>query len=771
MPDPRRRAAAALAGKAIVKASRGAACSFVPRWRSSAWLLQRLAMPFRRRAIRARSPFRVLFATSLALIAASLPAQEVSADEAAFDEGLAGVHALMKKARWADARSDLLQLLKDHEGKVYVQAQCDALVHDYRSCTFFAQATVPELQDLVKGEVASFTPRTGKIKLIYDNRFDDWEASEDGTFLVHPMVFAGSYTVTLESKAYPANRTVRALFDMDPSGTDFYVVDLGLAPGDFGQLDATIEKSSDGKRPSMLDRARSNAEPNEAFKAILKVAEKKVSLTFNRKALVRAKRDDASFGQFAFWKGDFDAITFDGKIEPSWYQSMVDASLTEQRAKFDESFDAQKELPKWLFTRPKLPRTAPQSSFWLPGETFSDALGAVLQSWRNGRISSAAHALAELTDEQVEDVTRRFLDASLKLAAGQVDAASKVSSQLVTERPELALYRCLHAEVLDALGKPDEAIAELQTALKFDPGGVANYEALVVALMRMGRNDEAARVVRAGKTKAGLWEDLGALDQLLAMAARGPSFSRSHSYRTKHYEVVSDIDGKVCAEAARILERSYANLGMQFSWLREQRNAERFRVFLFSGEPGYQEYNQKILGSTVPHTAGLYSPVLKQLLIWNLPKREDMERTVRHEGFHQFLDRLMHNPPTWLNEGTAEYWETARYEGGRFTGGQVRKDHIATLIRSRKMLPSLQEFVYGGRGDFYANAQQRYAQAWALVHFLRESDRDNAKRFDELWKALSNEGATCAALDLAFAGVDWKAFENAFWQHLRSLKN
>jgi hypothetical protein len=42
-----------------------------------------------------------------------------------------------------------------------------------------------------------------------------------------------------------------------------------------------------------------------------------------------------------------------------------------------------------------------------------------------------------------------------------------------------------------------------------------------------------------------------------------------------------------------------------------------------------------------------------------------MLRTVRHEGFHQYLDRMLPETPVWLNEGTAEYFETAVLAGGR----------------------------------------------------------------------------------------------------------
>lgn len=85
-------------------------------------------------------------------------------------------------------------------------------------------------------------------------------------------------------------------------------------------------------------------------------------------------------------------------------------------------------------------------------------------------------------------------------------------------------------------------------------------------------------------------------------------------------------------------------------------------------------------------------------------------------------------------------------------------------------MPKLKDFVYGSRSDFYAKASLRYAQAWSLIHFLRESDIANSERFDKLWEALRTVGSTRAALDSTFAGVDWEQLESDWWQHLRSLR-
>jgi hypothetical protein len=103
-------------------------------------------------------------------------------------------------------------------------------------------------------------------------------------------------------------------------------------------------------------------------------------------------------------------------------------------------------------------------------------------------------------------------------------------------------------------------------------------------------------------------------------------------------------------------------------------------------------------------------------------------------------------------------------------GGQVRKDHLATLARSRAALPKLQDFVHGASADFYANAQQRYAQAWALVHFLRKGPPAYTARFTKLWAELRTAKSTRAAVDAAFAGIDWAKAEADLQAHLAAMR-
>ena len=152
--------------------------------------------------------------------------------------------------------------------------------------------------------------------------------------------------------------------------------------------------------------------------------------------------------------------------------------------------------------------------------------------------------------------------------------------------------------------------------------------------------------------------------------------------------------------------------------------------------------------------------MLKCLLIWNLPSREDMLRTVRHEGFHQYLDRLMSNPPVWFNEGLAEYFEGAKLEYGTLRAPERHPRH-SEFLESGTLLP-LSTFLFEGQDVFYAHTESRYAQAWALVTYLRHSTPENKQLFHKLWCLLRKNVGAHAAVRRTFSPADMARLDREF---------
>lgn len=703
---------------------------------------------------------RVLATRSLLLFSlCTLPL--MAQDEDGWDQGYDAVRALMLQSKWQEARSSLEALLKQHEGKAYAIADRQSIVADHRQCVFWADAKMPKAEELLSGKIEKHDPATGQIRLRYvGDEMSDWKDARDN-LLLHPMVFAGPFTLTISGKAHP-DHAMGFFYDLGSQG--YYRVLLG-----HGDDKPTLVHVQGDEEKELEKKGAVPGKPGQPYHAQLKVDKTTVEVTFDKKPLFKQKRNAADGIYMGLVQANYEEVVLEGQMEPSWFQNLADEHLNEQREQFETTYDKETMLPGWLFAETAAEKVPTRHDFAKERAKTPDA--EEVMSWiEGGNFTDAAEKAEKLTESDFAAADLAYVRGVLLQATGDAEKALPFAEQALQAMPDATFTRLLMAQVLTDLRRPGEALPLLQKAHVDDPGHVDALEALFVALLRKSDVRGGERLVREAKIKHGMWAEVFDLDRMLSMRRRGPTWPRHFVATSAHYEVHSDIDKKICDDAIKVLEESYAALKGQFAELTEGPDTPKFPVYLFSGESGYQEYNSQILGQAVPHSAGLYSPVLKQLLIWNVPKREDMVRTIRHEGFHQFLDRVMIDPPVWLNEGMAEFWETAKKDGQKFTGGQPRPEHVATLLRSKKAIPKLKEFVYGPRSDFYRFAQQRYAQGWALVHFLRKTTPANLKIFQTLFDALrTGEGTSKQALDKAFAGVDWAKLDTEWWEYVDKM--
>jgi hypothetical protein len=284
-----------------------------------------------------------------------------------------------------------------------------------------------------------------------------------------------------------------------------------------------------------------------------------------------------------------------------------------------------------------------------------------------------------------------------------------------------------------------------------------------------GRPEDAQALVRGAIDSGVPAATLAEAQHLVTRALRGPLWAKPFEYKSEHYTVSSDMNQRICFDAATLLEKFYTKFDLHLRHVPAQEKRV-FRVFLFSGRAGYDAYTRDLIGEEKKNTAGLYSGIVKQLLIWNLPDLDQMMRTVRHEGFHQYLDRLTGDAPVWLNEGLAEYYEGSKLVKGAWSDGEIQGGHLETL--SKKGLVPLAEFVHVRPGAFYSekNMELCYAQAWAFVHFLMSSGPENKKVLDQLLDLVISGTKQADAIDRVFTAATLARMEQEFTSYLRKLK-
>lgn len=156
--------------------------------------------------------------------------------------------------------------------------------------------------------------------------------------------------------------------------------------------------------------------------------------------------------------------------------------------------------------------------------------------------------------------------------------------------------------------------------------------------------------------------------------------------------------------------------------------------------------------------AGVYLPNQQRMIVWRQPNDGRTFATVRHESVHALLHEFVGAPPTWLNEGLAEYVETLRVSGsgGSVAANQHHRQLLQPMLKISRTEAALK--LLDANANQFREADKRdtnYALAWALVHYLMGSEsgqRVFAELLGEVREAGCQPFSSRAFLERKFTG-------------------
>lgn len=732
------------------------------------------------------------------LLFMSLASVATAQDQESFTKSLKSVESKMDRGQWEKASSDLLALLEEHERAEYAYFEKRRILQDMERIALFLKFDPPSADDVIKGEVKKYDAAKGKIEVIFSGKdLSDFEF--DQNTVSFPPLFTGPYSIEMKGEDYPANDSLSLFIGW---GTDHF---WGVFFGDEGHK-PTISWIQENDKTEFLETSEKQPmRSGNPFHVLLDVKKSKVTVKADGKKLMSYKRPKDDYGLF-FFRGMADyeleslEITIKGEIEPSWVAGLIDEVMQEKRAQFEEDYSAEDVLPAWLFEEaapaaaPAEPeakagggslrgRTASRSTsdrakveetFRIyPGDSLSSGDMERFNNLRDDIYSRDADVEEIATmieafesDDEMPSPASDFLRVELFGTHGNIEAASEAAERMATSCPEHQPSVLLHARLLGRMRDFDSARQVLLEAKKRWPNSGKVVEVMVDNEILDLHLKEAQQMVREAMSQGILGSEGEKMQEQIDKAVSGPHWPKTYRFESKHYDIQSDISEAICKEASHLLESAYRSYSVHLSRIKGLEKT-KFRVFLFSGEAGYMRYAEDSFGASRENTAGLYSPYLKQLLIWNVPQREAMFRTIVHEGFHQYLDMVAPGTPRWFNEGMAENMELYETVNGKFTEGQANPQHLELLMQAR--VP-LEHFLKMPAGAFYeGNSMVNYAQGWAFVHFLRNTGREEQKIFDALFKGFENSPSSAQVMEAAFEGVDMEDLEERFVQHIKDL--
>jgi hypothetical protein len=162
---------------------------------------------------------------------------------------------------------------------------------------------------------------------------------------------------------------------------------------------------------------------------------------------------------------------------------------------------------------------------------------------------------------------------------------------------------------------------------------------------------------------------------------------------------------------------------------------EPIRVYLFADAARFEEFIRHRF-PTFPHRRAFFVETDTELFVyahWGDRVAEDL----RHEVAHGYLHSVVQNLPLWLDEGLAEYFEVPRGTHGL---NPPHVEQLAGLLRQGRWTPDLRRLEAVKTPD--EMSQVEYAEAWAWVHWMLETDRARRELLQRYLSELRRDGTT-----------------------------
>lgn len=244
----------------------------------------------------------------------------------------------------------------------------------------------------------------------------------------------------------------------------------------------------------------------------------------------------------------------------------------------------------------------------------------------------------------------------------------------------------------------------------------------------------------------------------------------SYNFESDHYSVRSFVSADNAQSLALRLEAYQIEYNKFFHF--DINKTNKLKVRIFDSKQRFDQYLQRLINETRDDYVYLhYSDAARSELVgYTDPKLAAPEASIAHQAFIQFLRANIANPPLWLREGFAVFFEELAWD-------PIQK--TATLHENLSWLETLKDLEMGSRtaealsmtdlltisvDKAREKIQVFYPQAWALVNYLARSENKNHNRI--LWDSIAQMNPT-ASLDENSALVQAKAFK---WAEADKLK-
>lgn len=260
---------------------------------------------------------------------------------------------------------------------------------------------------------------------------------------------------------------------------------------------------------------------------------------------------------------------------------------------------------------------------------------------------------------------------------------------------------------------------------------------------------------------------------LSCLHATDPGVSRAgrHAWiegKSAHFHYFSSSSKAELQAVARNLESLQCVLAQTSPSVPIQANLgpRETYVYLFSQESLFNDYRYRrdIVGWFRASYSGNFMAMLTE--------QRGAQQIIYHEYMHQYLHERFPKIPQWLDEGLAEFYSTISLQGddvrlGGPAEGRLRFMMALNPIPTAQLLA--QSEIMAGHNPTL-EAQQFYAQAWLMVHYLiTGGSPERNRQFMTMLGLLAQGSSGVEAFHMAFP-IDPKVLDDEIRLYLHQIR-
>lgn len=224
----------------------------------------------------------------------------------------------------------------------------------------------------------------------------------------------------------------------------------------------------------------------------------------------------------------------------------------------------------------------------------------------------------------------------------------------------------------------------------------------------------------------------------VSLSAQTSTFAE---YETDHYRVLSELGeehAQATAEKLEVLLELY-NEYLHFDL---DELPVRLRARFFAGKDRYDTYLNRVIDTTRDDFVYLhYTDLAKSELVGYEMDAESFDVSLKHQGFIQVLRAFVPNPPLWLREGFAVYFEEVEFDDD--LDRAVYRENLAWLETLQSIVDGtagvapipLSEMLRLSVEEAREQIEVFYPQAWGMVSFLLNSPNRDYNRI--IWDSIN----------------------------------